>query len=83
MHAGEEGIASGRAALLGVVVGEQRAFVADLVDVRRLSDHQATVIDARLHVADIVAHDEEDVWFLLLLCTCRCARDYRGSSYRK
>ncbi len=67
MHAGEEGIASGRATLLGVVVGEQRAFLADLVDVGRLSDHQAAVIDARLHVADVVAHDEEDIG-LLSLC---------------
>ena len=59
----------GRAALLGVVVGEHRAFLADLVDVGRLSDHQAAMIDARLHPADVVAHDEEDVWFLLLLCS--------------
>ena len=83
MHAGEEGVTTRRAALLGVVRGKHRAFVADLVDIGRLSDHQAAVIDAWLHPADIVAHDEEDVWFLLLLCTCRCARDYRGSSYRK
>ena len=81
MHAGEEGIAPGRAALLGVVVGEHRAFLADLVDVGRLSDHQAAVIDAWLHPADVVAHDEEDVWLLLLLCSRRCARDYCG--YRK
>ena len=66
MHAGEEGIAPGRAALLGVVVGEHRAFMTDLVDVGRLSDHQAAVIDARLHPADVVTHDEEDVRFLLL-----------------
>ena len=64
MHAGEEGIATRRAALLGVVVGEHRAFLADLVDVGRLSDHQAAMIDARLHPADIIAHDEEDVGFL-------------------
>ena len=64
MHPGKEGIATRRAALLGVVVGEHRAFLADLVDVRRLSDHQATMIDARLHPADVVAHDEEDVRLL-------------------
>ena len=66
MHAGKEGVATRRAALLGVVVGEHRAFLADLVDVRRLSDHQATMIDARLHPADVIAHDEEDVRFLTL-----------------
>ncbi len=48
MHAGEEGIATGRAALLGVVVREDRAFVADAIDVGRLADHQAAVVDARL-----------------------------------
>ena len=84
MHAGKEGVATRRAALLGVVVGEHRAFLADLVDVGCLSDHQAAVVDARLHPADIIAHDEEDVWFLLLLlCSCRRARDYCGSRYRK
>ena len=33
MHSCEEGIASRRAALLGVVVGELRAFLADAIDV--------------------------------------------------
>ena len=67
MHAGEEGIASGRAALLGVVVGEDRALIPDLVDVGCLSDHQAAMIDAGLHPADVIAHDEEDVGLLWLL----------------
>src|SRR5215813_2755326 len=67
MHAGEEGIASRGAALLRVVVGEHRTFISDAIDVWCLSDHQATVIDARLHPADVVAHDEEDVWLLSLL----------------
>ncbi len=66
MHAGEEGIAPGGAALLGVVVGEHRPFVADPVDVGRLADHQAAMVDRRLHPADVVAHDEQDVGLLLL-----------------
>ena len=37
MHAGEEGIAARRAALLGVIMREQRAFIADAIDVRRLA----------------------------------------------
>jgi len=57
----------GGAALLGVVGHEDRAFVADLIDVRRLADHQAAVVDARLHPADVVTHDEEDVGLPLLL----------------
>ena len=67
MHAGEEGIAPRRAALLGVVVGELRALETDAVDVGRFPDHKALMVDARLHPADVVAHDEEDVGLLLLL----------------
>ncbi len=58
MHAGEEGVASGRAALLGVVGHEDRAFLADAIDVGRFSDHQAAMVDAGLHPADVVTHDE-------------------------
>src|SRR5437660_2144429 len=45
MHAGEESVPPGGAALLGVVVREERALLADTVDVWRLTDHQAAVID--------------------------------------
>jgi hypothetical protein len=41
--------------------------LAYAVDVGRLADHQAAVVDPRLHPADVVAHDEEDVGLLLLL----------------
>ena len=61
----------GGAALLGVIVPEHRTFVADAIDVGRLPDHQAAVIDARLHDADVVAHDEQDVGLLLLLLRLR------------
>ena len=74
MHAGEEGIAARGAALFGVIVREDRAFIADAIDIGRLADHQAAVIDARLHDADVVAHDEEDVGLLRgLLCRRRRA----------
>jgi hypothetical protein len=66
IHAGEEGIAPGRAALHGDVVHEDGAFLPDAVDVGRLADHQAAMVDARLHPADVVTHDEEDVGLLLL-----------------
>src|SRR3954467_6873873 len=79
MHAGEEGVAPGSAALLGVIVHEDRTFVSDAIDVGRLTDHQAAVIDARLHDADVVAHDEQDVGLLFLLRGRRQARRrYRG-----
>src|SRR4029077_9986559 len=38
MHAGEEGVSAGGAALLGVVRHEDAAFVSDAVDVRRFPD---------------------------------------------
>src|SRR5215467_11466228 len=66
-HAREEGIASGSATLHGDKVHENCTFITDAVDVRCFTDHQAAVVDARLHPADIIAHDEEDVGLLLLL----------------
>ena len=67
IHTGEEGIAPRGAALHGNVVHEDCALVPDAVDVRRFADHQATVVDARLHPADVIAHDEKDVGLLWLL----------------
>jgi hypothetical protein len=48
---GEKGVAPGGAALLCVVVHEDRAFVADAVDIRRFADHQASMVYRRLHPA--------------------------------
>ena len=61
IHAGEEGVAPGGAALHGEIVHELGALMADAVDVGRFPDHQALMVDARLHPADVVAHDEQDV----------------------
>ena len=60
-HARNEGSTPSRAALLGVISHELCAFVADAVDVGRFADRQALVIDARLHPADVIAHDEENI----------------------
>ena len=68
IHAGEEGVAPGGAALHGDVVHEDRALVPDAVDVGRFADHQAAMVDARLHPADVVAHDEQDVGLLIGRC---------------
>ena len=43
MHAGEEGVAPGGAALLGVIRHEDRAFIADAIDVRGFTDHIAFI----------------------------------------
>ena len=64
IHAGEEGISSGRATLHGNVIHEDRALVPDAVDVGRFADHQTTMVNARLHPADVITHDEQDVGFL-------------------
>ena len=50
------------------------ALVADPVDVGCFPDHQAAMIDARLHPADIITHDEQDIWFLV----CRLGRSDRA-----
>src|SRR5512143_1254722 len=40
--------------------------MTDTVDVRCFADRDTLVIDARLHPADVVAHDEENVRFGVL-----------------
>src|SRR4029077_5723988 len=66
MHSGEEGRAPGRAARLGVVSHEYAAFLRDAIYAWCFPDHQAAMIAARLHPADIIAHDEQDICFLVL-----------------
>ena len=39
----------------------------------RVNNHQPLMVDARLHPADVIARDEEDVGLLLLLGGCRRA----------
>jgi hypothetical protein len=58
------GIPTGRTTRLGVVVGEDRTFGGQLVDVRRSPCHQASVVGADIPHADVVAHDDDDVGFL-------------------
>ena len=53
--------------------------MADAVDVGRFPDHQAFMVNARLHPADIIAHDEEDVGFL----ACASAAGAASGSARK
>jgi hypothetical protein len=80
MHAGEERVASGSATLLGKIVHELGTFLPNAVDVGRFPNHQSLVVDARLHPADVIPHDEEDVGLLLLR---RSRRDHRRHSSEK
>ena len=58
--------ATRRATGLGVVVGEQHSFLGELVEVRRPPGHHAAMVGADVPHADVIAHDEEDVGFLVL-----------------
>ena len=55
---------SGRTGLLGVTVGEQRAFPGDAVDVRSTATRHATMAGADIPYSDIVDHDDNDAWRL-------------------
>jgi hypothetical protein len=58
VHPSEEGVTARRATLLGIIVHEDCPVVSNAVDIRCLADHQAAVVDARLHDADVICHDE-------------------------
>ena len=62
--AGDETRAAGRAALLAVPISEQGAFLRDAIDIGRLVAHLAEVVRADVPVADVVAPENQDVWFL-------------------
>jgi hypothetical protein len=61
----DEGGASCRAALLGIGVGEKRAFLGDPVYVWRVIAHDAKVIGADVMDTDVIASDDEDVRLLV------------------
>ena len=63
--AGNKRRATGGAALLPVEIGEHRAFLGDAVDVRRPVTHDAVVVATDIEPANVVGHDEENVWFLV------------------
>src|SRR6185312_17233348 len=58
---GDEGSASGGAALLAVPVGKHGAFTTDAVDVGRAIAHDSQIVGADIEPADVIAHDEENV----------------------
>src|ERR1700693_3546122 len=72
MHPSEERVASGCATLFGVISHEDRAFIANTVNIWSLADHQPTMVNTRLHPADVISHNEDNVRFFLLCLGCRC-----------
>src|SRR5262249_58973618 len=67
----EERGSPGRAALLGVEVGEQRALLGDAIDVGGAVTHATQAVGADVVDADVVAPDDEDVGLERLLCERR------------
>src|ERR1043166_1368245 len=63
---GDERGATRGAGLLAIVVGEERTFCGDATDIGRAIAHLAAVVGADVPVADVIAHDHEDVRLLLL-----------------
>jgi hypothetical protein len=59
--AGDEGGPTSRAALLAIVIGEGRTFVANPVDVRGPIAHLASAVIADVPPADIVTPKDQDV----------------------
>jgi hypothetical protein len=64
---GDERRASGGAARLAVVVGEDRALSGQAVDVRGLA-HHAVRISADIPHADVIAPDDEDIGLWPVRC---------------
>src|SRR5262245_9366359 len=81
MLAEDEGGATGRAALLGVGVGEQRPLLGDAVDVRGAVTHHAEVVGAQVVDPDVVAPDDEDVGLLRRCLRLGRRRDRRGPDH--
>src|SRR4030095_4848666 len=83
IHSREAGISPGGATLLSVIGHEFRAFFRNPVDVWRFPDHQALMIATRLHYADVIAHDEQDIGFLVLRLGWRDRAEKRSRSYEQ
>src|SRR5262245_41177160 len=72
MRAGLYQTKNGLPVFLGSLRSRKSITLAEIssFDVGRFANHQPLMVDARLHPADVVAHDEENVRFLLLLRGC-------------
>src|SRR5215470_845695 len=65
MLAEDERRAAGRAALLGVGIGEERTLAGDAIDVRGAVAHHAEAVGADVVNADVVTPNHEDVGLLV------------------
>ena len=65
--AGDESSPAGGAGLLSIIIGENRTFVGNAIDVGRPVSHHPAVVGADVPVADVVRHNDENVRLLRLL----------------
>jgi hypothetical protein len=59
--AGDEVRASGGTTRFRIIVGEAHALVGHLVQMRRSTGHDALIVDTNVRLADVIAHDDDDV----------------------
>jgi hypothetical protein len=50
---------------LRVKGSQPNPFLANAIDVRRFHSHDVTTVGSDIHPANIVTHDDEDVWLRL------------------
>ena len=76
---------SGSATRFRIVVGEAHALVGHPVQIRRAAGHNSLIVNTDVRPADVVGHDDNDVWFLLLRLRCLdCSRrSHRGSGRKR
>jgi hypothetical protein len=65
--ASDESRASGGAALLAVIIGEEHPLLADRIDVGRAVSHQSVRVGADIRLADIVAPNNDNIGLRTLL----------------
>ncbi len=72
-----------RAGLLGIIIREHRAFSRDAIDVGRTSTHHAAMVGADIPDADVVAHDDDNVWTLWRRLRLRAGRLGQGDRHQR
>jgi hypothetical protein len=69
--AGDEGSATRRAARLRIVIGEQHAFLGELVEIRCPPGHHSPVVRANIPDADVVSHNDDYVGLTRIRALCK------------
>ncbi len=68
--------ASCRAALLGVVIGEERPLIRYAVNIWRSTAHHAAMVGTDIPNADVIRHDDENVRFFLVSIGSKRCKQY-------